>query len=238
MTVFFGNETHSIKIYDREYLHKKLHTKIEKRIKNFLISEPNFLSKQTLQSPRAVGDAVQNLLEENFQKIIGDLLNTDSRVGEYSPSFARRAMADIAFYDADDNYYIVDVKTHRLDTKFNMPNLTSVERLSRFYEDDKNNFVLLKVDYKIENDKFEIKKVIFRPIEYFSWQCLTLGALGWGQIQIANSNIIKLVDNQSRKKWMLAMCDNLFDFYPKEIEKIDARIEYFKKVRKLWEKRK
>lgn len=40
-------------------------------------------------------------------------------------------MADIAFKDRDDFYYVVDVKTHREDTKFNMPNLTSVERLAR-----------------------------------------------------------------------------------------------------------
>ena len=46
-------------------------------------------------------------------------------------------MADLAFTDKDDCYYIVEVKTHRLDTTFNMPNLTSVERMSRFYEDDK-----------------------------------------------------------------------------------------------------
>jgi len=56
-------------------------------------------------------------------------------------------MADLAFTDKDGFYYVVDVKTHRLDTKFNMPNLTSVERLARFYEEDVNYFSLLKIDY-------------------------------------------------------------------------------------------
>ena len=214
---------------------RKLHTKIEKRVKDLLISQPDFLSEQTLQSPRAVGDAIQNILEKKFQEIISDLLQNNSRVKEYSASFARRAMADIAFYDEDENYYIVDVKTHRLDTKFNMPNLTSVERLSRFYEDDKNNFVILKIDYEIQNNNLEVKRVLFKLIEYFSWECLTLGALGWGQIQIANSNIIKIVENQLRREWMLEMCDNLLEFYPKEIEKIGTRIEHFKKVKEFWE---
>ena len=216
---------------------RKIHKKIEKRVQEFLSSHPNFLSKQTLHSPRAVGDAIQNILEKNFQKIIGDLLSDNSRTKEYSASFARRAMADLAFYDEDENYYIVDVKTHRLDTKFNMPNLTSVERLSRFYEDDKNNFVILKVDYKIVKEKIAIEKVIFKPIEFFSWECLTLGALGWGQIQIANANIINISESQSRKKWMLEMCENLFEFYPKEIAKIDERIKYFEKVQKYWKKK-
>ena len=217
---------------------KKLHLEIEKRIKEFLTSHPDLLSEQTLQSPRAVGDAIQNILEENFQKIAGDLLQNNPKVKEDSTSFARRAMADLAFYDKNENYYIVDVKTHRLDTKFNMPNLTSVERLSRFYEDDKNNFVILKIEYETQNNRFEIKKVLLRPIEYFSWECLTLGALGWGQIQIANANNIKLAEDQTRKAWMLKMCDNLFEFYPREIEKINERIEHFKKVRTFWENKK
>ena len=54
-------------------------------------------------------------------------------VKEFSSSFARRAMADFAFTDVDGKYYVIDVKTHNLETSFNMPNLTSVGRLSRFY---------------------------------------------------------------------------------------------------------
>lgn len=204
---------------------------IEKKILQFLNSQPEFLSSRTAQSPRAVGDAIESLLVDNFGKIMGDL------VKEYSSSFARRAMADLAFTDKDDFYYVVDVKTHRLDTKFNMPNLTSVERISRFYEDDKNHFVILNVAYTIEGSAAKIKKVTFAPIEFFSWDCLTLGALGWGQIQIANSNRITIVPKNSRKKWMLELCDNLFEFYPKEIGKITERIEHFKKVRKFWEKK-
>ena len=209
-----------------------VHKNIEKQIQKFLSSHPNFLSRETLNSPRAVGDAIQNILEKNFQEIIGSFSE------EYSASFARRAMADLAFYDKDKNYYIVDVKTHRLDSKFNMPNLTSVERLSRFYEDDKNNFVILKVDYEVVKEKIIIKQVVFKPIEFFSWECLTLGALGWGQIQIANANIINTDEKQSRKKWMLEMCDNLFEFYPKEIAKINERVEYFRKVQKFWKNKK
>ena len=100
---------------------------VAENIKIFLNSYPDFLTPNTGNSPRAVGDAVQDILEENFPQIIGDLSK------EYSANFARRAMADLAFKDLDDLYYIVDVKTHRLETKFNMPNLTSVKRLAHFY---------------------------------------------------------------------------------------------------------
>ena len=204
---------------------------IEKKILSFLNAQKDFLSERSMNSPRAVGDAIESVISENFQTILGDVIK------EYSSSFARRAMADLAFTDKDGFYYVVDVKTHRLDTKFNMPNLTSVERLSRFYEEDVNYFVLLKIDYQVEGTKVAIKHVTFAPIEFFNWDCLTLGALGWGQIQIANANTVNIAPKTSRKNWMLELCDTLLDFYPKEIGKIGERIDRFKQVRKFWEKK-
>ncbi len=146
-------------------------------------------------------------------------------------------MADLAFRDKDSLYYVVDVKTHRLETHFNMPNLTSVERLSRFYEDDKNYFVVLMLKYSVEGTKVSAKGAHFIPIEFLSWDCLTIGALGWGQVQIANANVIKVVEGYPRKKWMIELCDVMLEFYPKEVEKITERVEYFKAVRKNWEKK-
>lgn len=205
--------------------------KLEQRVFDLLNNQPDFLSMATRNSTRAVGDAIQDILSENLPHIVGDL-------GKNSTAeFARRAMADLAFNDNWGHYYVVDVKTHRLDTVFNMPNLTSVERLARFYEDDTNYFVILKIDYAVDKTRATIKKVTFVPIEYLSWDCLTIGALGWGQIQIANSNIVKILSNNGRKKWMLEMCERLFEFYPAEIVKINGRIEHFKKVYKFWRER-
>ena len=146
-------------------------------------------------------------------------------------------MADLAFTDREGFYSIVDVKTHREDTSFNMPNLTSVERLSRFYGSDLNTFSLLIIRYAIIGTKITATEVIFTPIEFLNWECLTVGALGWGQIQIANSNNIKLIDGYSRKKWMLQLCDTLFEFYPKEILKIQTRIDRFDQEKTYWESR-
>lgn len=202
---------------------------IEQRIVDFLNEQQDYLSANTVKSTRAVGDAIQDILAEHFETILDD-----KRV-KYSTGFARRAMADLAFEDHDGFYYVADVKTHRLnDTKFNMPNLTSVERLARFYEDDKNYFVLLMISYEIVGTKAVVRRAKFVPIEFLSWTCLTLGALGWGQIQIANSNTIVTTPGYSRKTWMVELCDNLLDFYPKEITKIGRRIEHFHKVKEHW----
>ena len=200
-------------------------------IKNYINSSPEFLSQLTAGSTRAVGDAVESLLAEKFDTFLGDWC------AEYSSDFARRAMADLAFTDNEGFYTVVDVKTHREDTKFNMPNLTSVERLARFYESDSNIFSLILIRYAIQGTKVTATEVTFTPIEFLSWECLTVGALGWGQIQIANSNNIKMADGYSRKKWMLELCDTLFEFYPKEIQKIQERVGRFEDVKAHWESR-
>ena len=207
------------------------HLKVAEQIKTHINASSDFLSHQTAQSTRAVGDAIEFLIGEKFDSFLQDWC------AEYSNDFARRSMADLAFIDKEGFYSIVDVKTHREDTRFNMPNLTSVERLARFYESDSNIFSLVMVKYAIKGTKLTATEVIFAPIEFLSWECLTVGALGWGQIQIANSNNIELIDRYSRKKWMLQLCNTLFEFYPKEITKIQKRIGRFDEVKTYWESR-
>jgi hypothetical protein len=99
---------------------------IESKVRDAINQQADFLSEDTAESTRAAGDGIQSIIEDHFAAILGD------QIGEYSANFARRAMADLAFKDRIGNYYVVDVKTHRESTAFNMPNLTSVERLARF----------------------------------------------------------------------------------------------------------
>ncbi|KYF72303.1 hypothetical protein BE11_46130 [Sorangium cellulosum] len=180
-------------------------------------------------SPRGVGDAVQELLSEQFNEVLAELSH------DYSSTFARRAMADLAFTDVEGCYHVVDVKTHRSDTKFNMPNLISVERLARFYEEDTNFFSLLYVRYGVSGKRIIIDHVNFVPIEWLSWDCLTIGALGWGQLQLANANRIDIVQDSSRRDWMIQPCNEILEFYPREIQKIAKRTQYFERVRRSWE---
>ena len=111
------------------------------------------------------------------------------------------------------------------------------KRLARFYEDDKNHFVILYIGYDVQGLRVVVTDVKFVPIEFLDWECLTLGALGWGQIQITNANRIVIKPQNPRKAWMLELCDALFEFYPREITKINDRIRHFKRVRAFWEKK-
>lgn len=206
---------------------------VSNELKDLINTKMSFLTPETIGSPRAVGDALEKIVADNLQKLLGDWCK------DYSNDFARRAMADLAFTDKDGFHSIVDVKTHRHDTKFNMPNLTSVDRLSRLYESDTDVFSILMIEYKVLGDKaLEVTECFFVPIEFLNWSCLTIGALGWGQIQIANSNEIDIAKGTSRKTWMLEFCEKMESFYPKEINKIIGRLDRFAEVKKFWKDKK
>lgn len=204
---------------------------VQDRVRDLINRSPDFLSEVTAQSPRAAGDAIEKIVADSFDRLLGE------HCGEYSSNFTRRAMADLAFVDREGLYYIVDVKTHRIGAKFSMPNLTSVERLTRFYEDDSNFFTILLVKYSIKGVRAEVADVTFVPIEFLDWDCLTVGALGWGQIQIANANSVTVHPGYSRQRWMLEFCDLMLEFYPKEIAKIGERVSRFEQVRDYWAKK-
>lgn len=195
------------------------------------LNNANLVVPEQADNPRTVGDAVQDFLAENFKNYF-----QPNVLKEYNSSFSRRSLEDFAFIDNEDNYYAVDCKTHNVDTVFNMPNLISVERLAHFYEVNNNYFTVLINSYSVSSEgKLIFKECIFSPIEMLDWNCLTIGALGWGQIQIANASRIDIDETSTRKKWMLKLCDYLDIFYPKEISKITHRIDRFKKVREFWE---
>lgn len=204
--------------------------RVAQDIKNYINTSEDFLSSRTASSTRAAGDAIENLISERLEGFLGNWC------ADYSADFPRRAMADLAFTDTEGFRHFVDVKTHRLDTRFNMPNLTSVKRIVDFYEkSDKNVFSLVMVKYRLNEAKVDVSDVIFTPIESLNWDCLTVGALGWGQIQIANSNVINVNSRYSRREWMLRLCDEMQSFYPREIAKAQGRIRRFNRAKSYWE---
>lgn len=171
-------------------------------------------------STRSSGDGYEDIIKDIWP-------NLDNKILSYAKAKTRRSMEDLSFNDKYDNKYFVDVKTHRLDTEFNMPNITSVKRLLDFYANDNNFFCLLMVSYSVENDDHSVKEIIFHPIENLSWECLTFGALGWGQIQISDSNNIQIEKNITRIQWMETFKDKVRSFYDTEIDKIKKRKKVF-----------
>lgn len=196
----------------------------EEVLNNLNTHATNIVTGISLSSPRAVGDAVQEYLAKDGLPMVlnGYGINVKD-------DFSRRAMEDIAFHDNNGNYYAIDVKTHNTDTQFNMPNLISVKRLANFYKTDTNHFCILIVSYSVVDGKLEFTSCKFKSIEEFDWSCLTLGALGWGQIQIANANNLIFNESVTRRHWMDMMCERVNKFYDDEMRKLNERKEWFEK---------
>ena len=194
-------------------------------------SSPDILSEHTKPSTRAAGDAIEHLIAEQFGQLLGD------RGSDFSVATTRKSMEDFSFTDQEGFYSAVDVKTHREGADFSMPNLVSVKKLARFYENDMNIFSLMLVRYAVKGIDVQAKSVVFCPIEFLDWECLTIGALGEGQVQIANSANIVVNEGFSRREWMLRLCDTLLKFYPGEIEKTKRRIKEFQDIKDKWETR-
>lgn len=179
--------------------------------------------------PRQVGAGLEKFINDNFDKIIdkSDLINQKF-------DLSRKSMGDIEFQDKNNNLYFIDIKTHNLDTKFNMPNLTSVVKLSNLYKIENNYFVIIMIGYKIRKDKIIVQNIIISKIENLTWKSLGFGNLGNGQIQIKNSNKIEIDYNQSRNNWMLELCNLTIEFYHKVINKKEKGIVEFEKLKNYW----
>ena len=61
------------------------------------------------------------------------------------------------------------------------------------------------------------------PIENLSWDCLHIQALGKGQIQIKNANIIHIDTTISRAQWMSTFYERMTLYYEKAIQKIQQQ---------------
>lgn len=200
------------------------------RVIDSLNSAATTLVSPPLQrSPRAVGDAVQLFLSRKLPELLPEGI-----VRDFKADFSRRSVEDMAFSDAEGNYYALDVKTHNEATRFNMPNLISQRRLADFYRSAKHVFCLLVVSYTVEEGALRFHRCLFHPIEQFSWQCLTIGALGWGQIQIANANSITIDPQLTRAEWMKQLCERATLFYSREMGKLAKRQEWFTQLSNHW----
>ena len=204
------------------------HEIIQDKVLKLLNQHADFLSEDTAEARVRLATPFNPLLRTISRKYLA------SMAVSIPPSFARRRWR---IWRLKTSLAITTSWTLKLTVKilrFNMPNLTSVDRLARFYEDDANFFVMLMVKYCVIGTQVKVSKVHFIPIEYLKWSCLTTRALGVGQIQIANSKHIEIDSAKTRRSWMLESCENnALEFYPRAISKITKRISKFEKAKEF-----
>ncbi len=179
-----------------------------------------------MSKQRTLGDAVENAVVERFADICAEFST------EVTVSFSNRALEDVAFrYNS--RYFAVDVKTRNAAARFSMPNLISVDRLLKFYDNPDNYFVLAMIGYRVispssnrqETVMLQVGEIIVSDIEHIGWQSLTIGALGSGQLQIKDASKLVLNPESSRPDWLHELYYRLMRFYEGEIKKNGQRLE-------------
>jgi len=187
---------------------------IEENTKTILNDNNEIKEKLSKNDVRSIGKLFEEIIKNNLLEIFPTDLVKETRFKN-----SRKSMADFTVVDCDNFIHIIDVKSHRLDTKFNMPNLTSVEKLKELYKTNNNYFSILLVKYTIDKNIFVVSDVIFTPVENIEFDCLTIGALGKGQIQLRNSNRVCLNFQVTRQQFLKSLYTKLMGYYDKQINK-------------------
>jgi hypothetical protein len=186
-------------------------------IKNLIADNlKNFTIDETF-SHRAVGDKIESLCS----KIV------ESQFKErFSPAKSKRSIEDFII-PFEKKYVFYDVKTHHVQEKagFSMPNLISVKRLKKFFQNKSQSLNYIFVDYRRNKDLVEILDVKVFNICELDWNNLTIGALGYGQLQIKDKNKKFLLTSECQEKWESQLNKRVDSFYKKQICKFEKQID-------------
>jgi hypothetical protein len=166
---------------------------------------------------RGVADVIEKYICEQITKI-------DNKELIIERSKTKRSLEDVQIKN-NQELYKIDIKTHDLNSDFSMPNLISVDRLKKFYENNNNHLMYIIISYTTNNNITQIKNIEIRYIEELSWEILGIQNLGKGQLQIKNLNNELIFVEPNREEWIKTLKQNMIKFYKKQIIKTQKLID-------------
>ena len=136
---------------------------------------------------------------------------------------SKRSIEDVGLITTDYDDIKIDIKTHDSKAELSMPNLISISRLKKFYKNDKNLLLYIFVKYVNYGHSVQILSTQVKSVEQLNWECLTIGNLGKGQLQVKNMNEISFQNAMSRKEWMERLSYDVVIYYQSLINKIQTK---------------
>jgi hypothetical protein len=121
--------------------------------------------------------------------------------------------------------YLIDVKTRRLNTQFNMPNLISVDRLDRILSDPTQDLWYWLIDYEVMPDgRCMVRYSEIRAVWSLPLDALAIQNLGKGQLQIKDWTKLG-IHRSDRDGWLRDMRRMRKAFYLKQVDKFRKMAE-------------
>lgn len=188
---------------------------------------------------RTIGDLIENMVINIIKQNQGEIIQ------EVKLSKGKKSTEDVAFI-SDGVKYLLDPKSHNVDSDFSMPNLIAIEKLrkllSKNVEKKKpvrkskkpkkivlpQELMFVFVDYKIESDIVKIGSVNVTFVWELDMSMLGVGALGKGQLQIKNLNKDLVFTDEGKNIWFQRLRVEVKSYLEKQIIKI-------KKLQEEWD---
>jgi hypothetical protein len=145
---------------------------------------------------------------------------------EFVPARSVRSPEDFTL--KRDKTVLIDVKTRQLNTKFNMPNLISVDRLDRILSDATQDLYYWLIDYEVLADgSCVIRHSEIRAVWSLPWEAVAIQNLGKGQLQIKDWSRLDTYLND-RASWLYDLRSMRKIFYLKQADKFRRMAEKIK----------
>jgi len=197
------------------------------KIERILLEFLNSKTKGELdlnESVRAIGDKISSVLTNRISIIF------NKYIVEFNILDSSKRICNVIIRDKYNNTYYVDIITHNITKEFVRPNITAVKNIEKLYNSSQNIFLILLVHYNPTLTNNCITGVQLFPLEWLKWECLDIGALGNGQIQIKDSNNIIINKNADRISWNKEFKNRLMLFYKKQQMKLNKRISQLMQI--------
>jgi len=136
---------------------------------------------------------------------------------------SKRSIEDVGLITTDYDDIKIDIKTHDSKSELSMPNLISISRLKKFYDNDRNLLLYVFIKYINYGHSVQILGIQVKAVEQLNWECLTIGNLGKGQLQVKNMDEISFQNHMTRKDWMERLSENVVMYYLSLMNKIQTK---------------
>ena len=199
--------------------------KKHQNIKNFLTTliQDNLENFELVDGgqQRTVGDLIENKVIEIVKSIQNPLIS------EVKLSTGKKSMDDVSVV-SDGVTYMLDPKSHNVDSEFSMPNMSSISKIKKLHHTPNKELMYVLIDYKVDGNIVLIEKIDVLFIWELDMSILGIGALGKGQLQIKNLNEELVINQDGKDVWYDGLKKKVVEYLNKQEIKI-------KKQQKEWE---